>query len=43
VILLDTHVLFITATAIWHRATLLTADQPILNWSGCLARWDGRH
>jgi PIN domain nuclease of toxin-antitoxin system len=34
---------FIAASAIWHRATLLTADQAILNWSGSLDRLDGRH
>ncbi|MCP9882272.1 type II toxin-antitoxin system VapC family toxin [Cyanobium sp. Alchichica 3B3-8F6] len=34
---------FIAATAIWHRATLLTADQAILNWAGSLERLDGRH
>jgi PIN domain nuclease of toxin-antitoxin system len=34
---------FIAASAIWHRATLLTADQAILNWPGSLQRLDGRH
>ncbi|MCP9914498.1 type II toxin-antitoxin system VapC family toxin [Cyanobium sp. BA20m-14] len=34
---------FISASAIWHRATLLTADQAILNWPGSLERLDGRH
>ena len=34
---------FIAASAIWHRATLLTADQAILNWPGSLERMDGRH
>jgi len=34
---------FIAASAIWHRATLLTADQAILNWAGSLDRLDGRH
>jgi len=34
---------FIAASAIWHRATLLTADQAILNWPGSLERLDGRH
>ena len=33
----------IAASAIWHRATLLTADQAILNWPGSLERLDGRH
>lgn len=34
---------FIAASAIWHSATLLTADQAILNWPGSLERLDGRH
>ena len=34
---------FIAARAIWHRATLLTADQAILNWPGSVERLDGRH
>ena len=34
---------FIAASAIWHRATLLTADQAILNWPGSLERLHGRH
>ena len=34
---------FIAASAIWHRATLLTADQAILNWPGSLQQLDGRH
>jgi PIN domain nuclease of toxin-antitoxin system len=43
VILLDTHVLlwldrFITATALRHRACLLTADRLILAWPGRLQR-----
>ena len=32
-----------SGSAIWQRATLLTADQAILNWPGSLERLDGRH
>jgi PIN domain nuclease of toxin-antitoxin system len=32
----------ILATALHHRATLVTADQRLLNWSGPLERHDGR-
>jgi PIN domain nuclease of toxin-antitoxin system len=33
---------FITATAILHQATLVTADNRILNWSGALSRHNAR-
>jgi PIN domain nuclease of toxin-antitoxin system len=33
---------FIVASAIQHNATLVTADQRILDWSGSLMRLDGR-
>ncbi len=33
---------FIVSSAIQHNATLVTADQRILDWSGSLMRLDGR-
>jgi PIN domain nuclease of toxin-antitoxin system len=33
---------FITATALLHGATLVTADDRILAWSGTLRRHDAR-
>ena len=33
---------FITATALRHGATLVTADDRILTWSGTLRRHDAR-
>jgi PIN domain nuclease of toxin-antitoxin system len=34
---------FIVASAIQYNATLVTADQRILDWGGSLLRLDGRH
>ncbi len=34
---------FIVANAIQHNATLITADQRILDWNGSLKRLDSKH